>query len=66
MKFELELDCDNDAFADDPTVEVFRILKVARARLCDNDVSNVPVKLYDINGNAVGSMRFTQVGREST
>lgn len=65
MKFVLEINCDNAAFegryqGDRPSVEVARILasltkyEGRTIRLQDNG------NLRDINGNLVGSWKFTE------
>lgn len=63
MKFKLEIDCDNAAFVGDPVEEVVRILAEARRKLLDADIDEF-IKLFDINGNAVGSMYFQDPERE--
>lgn len=57
MKFSLEINCDNDAFAPDPGAEVARILRRAAKRIdeCPEDERG----LQDVNGNHVGQWRFT-------
>jgi uncharacterized protein Yka (UPF0111/DUF47 family) len=62
MKFFLEMSCDNDAFAEDGMLEVARILKetAKKAKEDGGDVIHRRLirKLYDINGNFVGTARL--------
>lgn len=47
----IHIDTDNDAFAEDPLKELARVL----AELADRMNSGyLPVRAYDINGNACG------------
>lgn len=55
MKFVLEIECDNDAFADDPAWEIADILLSASKGMCRLDTDE-PCRLRDSNGNTVGSM----------
>ena len=55
MKFKLEIDMDNDAFAEDPNQELGRIL----TELAENtqfQARMIPYdhRVMDINGNTVG------------
>lgn len=55
MRFKLNIECDNDAFADDPAVELARILHKAAEKVLvqvDQTPGNFP--LFDANGNKVG------------
>ena len=52
MKFTLTLNCDNEAFAEDPTLEIARLLRAVVERL-EQDGARAGV-LMDINGNRVG------------
>lgn len=52
MKFHLEIDLNNAALEDDPDGEVLRLLGEAASRLAIPPCE--PIRLYDINGNAVG------------
>jgi hypothetical protein len=56
MKFKLEIECDNAAFEDDPSYEVARILKEAATEKVEQ--GTLTGKLYDINGNLVGSFTY--------
>lgn len=53
MKYTIEINCDNDAFGDDPTPEVARILhkladQIETCAVLDGHI------LRDANGNRVG------------
>ena len=53
MKFKLEIECDNAAFADDyREYEICRILEDVVNRLRNG--TGFPMSLRDINGNRVG------------
>lgn len=61
MKFLAEIDCDNAAFGEsnyELLSEVERILQVGIARIPLPMATGEPVKLYDINGNTVGLLKF--------
>ncbi len=63
MKFVLEIDCDNAAFADDNNYfamenEVSRILRKLAGDV-DSFISRETFHLRDVNGNKVGTARFT-------
>ena len=61
MKFILEIECDNDAFADDPSAEVARLLRNAAERVEDVPLAHraEPIGiLRDGNGNHVGFFRL--------
>lgn len=58
MKFTLNLDCGNAAFADDPQYEIARILRKVAEDLIDGGLQNLD-KLRDINGNIVGQAGIT-------
>lgn len=57
MKLKLEIELDNDAFAEDPDLEVWDILQKASQKVLNK---GVPVdgkyNLMDSNGNTVGFM----------
>lgn len=60
MKFVLEIDTDNAAFADDVNCEVSRILRQAAEGV---ELGQVPFsgerkRLRDINGNTVGFVAY--------
>ena len=56
--FKLTIRIDNDAFKDDAAVEVARILRRLARDIVVKDVES-GMKLYDVNGNAVGTITFT-------
>ena len=57
MTIKIEITCDNAAFHDDPG-EAARIIREAANKVADmgEGCFDQPIKLYDINGNAVGSL----------
>ena len=64
MKFIVEIDCGNEAFGDQPEIEIVKILE-AKIMPALNDYSldhcDYPPKsltLRDLNGNTVGVARF--------
>lgn len=67
MRVQITIDCDNDAFAEEPAAEIGRILERLAGDLATGDVNIVlatPVgewsrSLFDSNGNQVG--RFERV-----
>jgi hypothetical protein len=56
MKFTVNFDCDNDAFAISPEFEVSRVLRQISKKVEDGFV-NGPV--MDFNGNRIGDWEFT-------
>lgn len=67
MRLVIEIELDNDAFANEPELEVGRILdtcggkffrQLSRVGGCLCDASEVDDKLLDVNGNTVGSIRL--------
>lgn len=58
MKFTVEIECDNAAFADWPGLEVARILRDVANRV-DGDAEGTHGTCRDANGNRVGSWAFT-------
>lgn len=56
MEFTLTFDCDNDAFADDPSDEIARILDNVARRVNDGARDG---KIMDVNGNTVGNFTLT-------
>lgn len=61
MRIVLTIECDNAAFAEDPGVEVVRILREAAEVVRFNPLRRIDgVPLRDINGNTVA--RFTVEG----
>jgi hypothetical protein len=59
MMCRIDINCDNAAFEDDPTMEVARILRALADRLTHASPDEA-YPLRDINGNAVGSLEFTK------
>lgn len=56
MRFVVEIRCDDDAFADDPTPEVVRLLRqVARRVELDGESCG---GLVDVNGNSCGLYKY--------
>jgi hypothetical protein len=56
MKFVLEIQCDNDAFAENPNNEVVRLLHEVANRL-EKDGHSCG-GLVDYNGNSVGRFEY--------
>ena len=56
MRFTLEIKMDNEAFQDDPSYEVARILRVTAERIEGHPHFSPGHEqpLFDINGNKVG------------
>lgn len=52
MTLRLEITCDNAAFDPDPLLECARILRVAAERMDNGETVG---RLFDVNGNCVGS-----------
>jgi hypothetical protein len=60
MNIKITINTDNDAFQEDMTEEVLRILRVISAKLMRNEIDihvGEDRKVMDINGNCVG--KFT-------
>jgi hypothetical protein len=57
MKFKVEFDCNNDAFAAFPEGEVEDILSKVAYAVTQGSVEG---KVYDSNGNVVGSYEFSE------
>jgi len=57
MKLHIEMDCDNAAFEPEPGQEAARILSEL-ARLIDGSKPPYSGKLFDANGNRVGSFNW--------
>lgn len=56
MKFKCEIDMDNAAFEDNPSVELSRILRSIAVEVeCDYTSGNI----RDFNGNKVGKFSIT-------
>ena len=58
MKFVINIECDNAAFAEDPEYEVSRILREVAKQVEDGFVT---IYLRDTNGNPVGMAEFTEI-----
>lgn len=56
MRFVVEIDCDDDAFSDDPNHEVVRLLREIGKRL-EKDGESCG-GLVDVNGNSCGSFKY--------
>jgi hypothetical protein len=54
LRFNLFIDCDNEAFAEDPKSEISRILRMVAKRLDNDDPCNNYRDIFDSNGNSVG------------
>ena len=54
MKFRLEIECDNDAFAHDLDAEIVRVLRRAAELVRHGVASEYRHPLRDANGNEVG------------
>lgn len=64
-RFVVELECDNDAFAEAPSAEVARILRDIANRIEDTPLDSRAIPIgtaRDLNGNRVGFFRFTEEG----
>lgn len=67
MQFNVQMTCDNDAFAEDPNPEVARILRELADRVergeVDNHIGRTQYRsLFDINGNNVGAASYVRTG----
>lgn len=51
MTFKVEFDCDNEAFSDDPALEIARILREVIRKL---ELGQTEGACMDVNGNRVG------------
>lgn len=59
IEFTLDLMSADDAVQDDPTAELRRILLEVAEKLKPNDwFMLAPNKIYDLNGNAIGSWSY--------
>lgn len=56
MAFSLKIKTGNEAFADDPAIELARILRRVADRI---EVGETDGKCMDVNGNAVGAFVLT-------
>lgn len=57
MTFILKFDTDSDAFADDPTIEIARILRHVADRVESGEDCGRYLTVFDINGNDVGRFK---------
>jgi hypothetical protein len=55
-KFIVTIECNNDAFVDDPNAEVARILHKIADRLTAAD--EIAGRVNDVNGNRVGTFAY--------
>jgi len=60
MKFECQIDMDNDAFAQDPHLELACILKKIANDIRDIDDTDFFKKISDTNGNKVGVLKIIE------
>ena len=57
MKFQVLIDCKNDAFEEQPGAEVAAILTNVATEVCEramDDLTGFSMRLLDTNGNTVG------------
>lgn len=61
-KFNLQFDCDNDAFADDMNTAIANILVNLADKIQQTgaDITENEFKLRDINGNFIGIAKLTE------
>ena len=58
-QFILTFDCDSDAFADQPEIEIARLLRHAATRVEQGFFGrHSAMQVRDINGNTVGRWEF--------
>lgn len=55
MKIKIEIDTSNDAFVDNLEHEVSTILRNLADDVSNLGIGEVPVKIFDLNGNPVGT-----------
>ena len=58
MRFECEINMDNDAFAQDMHLELFRALREIAHNVRDNDDVVRSATVRDINGNKIGTWKI--------
>lgn len=66
MQFKLAISCENAAFADHPEQEVARLLRRAATELENHGepvTHRLGASLFDVNGNFVGTYKFTKGGK---
>jgi len=56
MKVTIKIQCDNEAFSDDPGIEVSRILRELADKMENGSFMDYPC--YDVNGNRVGDLKI--------
>lgn len=62
-EFCIRIDCDNEAFEQDPAWEVARLLRKLADRLSDHVTGGITAGAFrDINGNTCGAWAFTKPG----
>jgi hypothetical protein len=59
MKFLVTIDCDNDAFQDDPVIELQSCLDKVKDSLEYGVFDGCEFVVYDSNGNVVGKATVT-------
>lgn len=59
MQIKIIINCDNDAFLENPHIEISRILNELSLQVGCNGVSEEQ-KIFDINGNTIG--HITKLG----
>ena len=57
MKFSMEFEIDNSAFAEDPAVEICAILDRVKLKIQDGSTFCL---VYDTNGNMVGQYYYDE------
>lgn len=61
MKAKIKIQMDNSAFAEEPTIELARILYDLSIKIDGESWEHVDnLKLRDINGNTVGVLEITE------
>lgn len=55
-KLVIEINTDNDAFGDNPKIEIARILRLHAKKIEDWGIEDRPI--LDRNGNKVGSLKY--------
>lgn len=54
-EFKLVIECSNEAFSDNPSYEVVRILRAVVKRIDEGNTAGI---LRDVNGNRVGTFEY--------
>lgn len=60
MAFILNIETDNDAFTEDASWEIARILRKLADDITDEHYPENGGRVLDFNGNAVGTWKFTR------